>query len=190
MDNLSRFEVPMQEITLNQISGTGRIIDIGGGGEGLVSRIEGQRVCALDRRISEVREARIHDPPVNWIVGDGQMISFRNSVFQVATSWFSFGYMPSWEVKKRVMQEVHRVLEINGVYSIIACTIECEEEAYIFRVTYTLPDGTLSQTGYGVRGGQGQTPSTVAKLLDEVGFTDIEISDNGYWFKIIARKPS
>ncbi|MHA1882052.1 MAG: class I SAM-dependent methyltransferase [Candidatus Thorarchaeota archaeon] len=188
MDDASRFEVPQQEITLEQIPGTGRIIDIGGGGEGLVSRIEGQRVCALDRRISEVREARIHDPPVNWIVGDGQMLSFRNSAFQVATSWFSLGYMPSWEVKKRVMQEVHRVLEKDGVYSIIACTIDCEEEVYIFRVLYTLPDGTISQTGYGVRGGQGQTPSTVSKLLGEVGFTGIEISDNGYWFQITARK--
>lgn len=188
MDDLSRFEVPKQEITLNQIPGTGRIIDIGGGGEGLVSRIEGRRVCALDVRLSEVREARIHSPPVNWIVGDGQMISFKNSVFQVATSWFSLGYMPSWEVKKRVMQEVYRVLESDGVLSIIACTIECEEEAYIFRVVYTLPDGTLSQTGYGVRGGQDQTSSTVSKLLDEVGFTDIELSDNGYWFQITARK--
>jgi hypothetical protein len=40
----SHTETPVQNIKLQQFSEDGLILDIGGGGEGLVSRIEGDRV--------------------------------------------------------------------------------------------------------------------------------------------------
>lgn len=188
MNNLSLLEVPQQEITLNQIQGTGRIIDIGGGGEGLVSRIEGTRVCAVDIRMSEIREARIHDPPANWFVCDGQTLCFKNNSFQIATFWFSLGYMSDWRIKENVMKDVHRVLERDGLVSIRASKIDCDEERLIFRVTYTLPDGTLSQTGYGVKGNQNQTISTISKLLVDTNFEIVNQVDTNHWFQITARK--
>jgi 2-polyprenyl-3-methyl-5-hydroxy-6-metoxy-1,4-benzoquinol methylase len=62
MQNASTFEVPTQKIRLDRLPQGEPILDIGGGGEGLVSRIEGARVCAIDIRMDEIREARIHDP--------------------------------------------------------------------------------------------------------------------------------
>ena len=65
-DSTSKYSTPIQEITLKPIQTDGLILDIGGGGEGLVSRIEGAKVCAVDIRMSEIREAQIHAPPSNW----------------------------------------------------------------------------------------------------------------------------
>jgi len=188
MKNLSRFEVPQQEITLNRIPGTGWIIDIGGGGEGLVSRIEGTRVCALDIRMSEIQEARIHDPPANWFACDGQRLCFKDNSFQIATFWFSLGYMSDWRIKENVMKEIHRVLKKDGLVSIRASKIDCDEERLIFRVIYTLPDGTLSQTGYGVKGKQNQTIITISKLLVDTNFEIVKQVDSNHWFQITARK--
>ena len=186
MQNASTFEVPTQEIRLNRLPQGENILDVGGGGEGLVSRIEGARVCAIDIRMDEIREARIHDPPSNWFVGDGGALCFRNSSFQVATLWFSLGYMRDWEIKHKVMKEVQRVLKQDGVVSIMASKIVCKEDRFLFRVVYTLPDGTISQTGYGVRGKQDQTLESISRLLEDIGFRLERAQEHEHWFEILA----
>jgi len=136
----------VQEISLEHIQTEGLILDIGGGGEGLVSRIMGAKVCALDIRLSEIREAQIHGPPANWFVGDGQALCFQTSTFEVITLWFSLGYMSDWAIKERVLKEAHRVLQKNGKISILASNIPESCDRLIFWGNFTLPDGTVSQT--------------------------------------------
>ncbi|MDH4214612.1 MAG: class I SAM-dependent methyltransferase [Candidatus Thorarchaeota archaeon] len=183
----SRITIPVQEITLEHIETKGLILDIGGGGEGLVSRIEGTRVCAVDIRMSEIREALIHGPPANWFVGDGQHLSFRDGVFDVVTLWFSLEYMSDWSIKKSVLKEAHRVLVTDGRLSILSSKIDEDCERLIFWGHFTLPDGSVSQTGYGVRGGQNQILDRVADLVRSIGF-DLSSRDNGAWFEIQASK--
>ncbi|MHA2042161.1 MAG: hypothetical protein ACW975_09890 [Candidatus Thorarchaeota archaeon] len=57
--NESSFETPVQKIELKHLPRKGWIIDIGGGGEGLVSRIETSRVCAVDINLDRIREAKV-----------------------------------------------------------------------------------------------------------------------------------
>ena len=188
MVNSRIYEPPVQIIHLEKIERRGIIIDIGGGGEGLVSRIEGSRVFAVDIQMDEIREAGIHDPPSNWFVADGMNLPFRNEMFDICTMWFSLGYMKDWLVKRTVLQEVYRVLKKDGLVSIIAMKIDCEEEKLVFKVDYYFPDGTPSRTGYGVRGNQNQTIETISRLLDEIGFTIVETDDYVHWFKIYCSK--
>jgi len=188
LQNTSTFEAPMQRIRLDRLPQGEPILDVGAGGEGLVSRIEGARVCAIDIRMDEIREARIHDPPSNWFVGDGRALCFRDSSFQVATLWFSLGYMRDWETKHQVMKEVQRVLKPDGVVSIMASKIVCKEDRFLFRVVYTLPDGTISQTGYGVRGKQDQTLESASRLLEDMGFRLERTQEHEHWFEILAVK--
>ena len=183
----SKCTTSIQKITLEHIKTEGLILDIGGGGEGLVSRIEGSKVCAVDIRMSEIREAQIHGPPSNWFVGDGQALCFRDDTFEVVTLWFSLGYMSNWSIKRRVLEEAHRVLSKGGRLSILASRIPQECERLIFWGHFTLPDGTISQTGYGVRGGQDQTLERTTELLETIGFK-IHSQDNGIWFEIQAVK--
>ena len=50
----SHIETPEQSNKLERLESDGLILDLGGGGEGLVSRIEGDRVCVVDIRMSEI----------------------------------------------------------------------------------------------------------------------------------------
>lgn len=184
----SEIETAIQKIRLHELNSDGLILDIGGGGEGLVSRIEGSKVCAIDIRLSEIREAQIHGPPANWFVGDGQTLCFQDDAFDVVTLWFSLGYMSDWVIKERVLKEAHRVLQKNGKVSILASNIPESCERLIFWGHFTLPDSTVSQTGYGVRGGQNQTLDRIAKLLENTGFKIQSKEDNDAWFKIQATK--
>jgi len=184
----SRFETSVQNISLKKLNTEGPILDIGGGGEGLVSRIECERVCAVDIRMSEIREAQIHGAPANWFVGDGRYLCFRDSSFDVVTLWFSLGYMSEWTIKRSVLEEARRVLKKQGTISIMASKIPDSTEQFVFWALFTLPDGTLSQTGYGVRGGQGQTMERVLDLITQLGFNIMNSEDHGVWFRITATR--
>jgi ubiquinone/menaquinone biosynthesis C-methylase UbiE len=184
----SKCTTSIQKILLEQIQTEGLILDIGGGGEGLVSRIEGSKVCAVDIRMSEIREAQIHGPPANWFVGDGQALCFQDDVFDVVTLWFSLGYMSDWSIKRCVLKEAHRVLGENGRLSILASRIPESCERLIFWGNFTLPDGIVSQTGYGVRGGQDQTLERMVELLGNTGFKIQSQENNDAWFEIQAIK--
>jgi ubiquinone/menaquinone biosynthesis C-methylase UbiE len=164
----------------------GRILDIGGGGEGLVSRIEREKVCVVDYRLSEIREAQIHGAPANWIVGDGRHLGFKDASFDMVTLWFSLGYMREWYIKKQVVEEAKRVLIDDGTISIMASRIPESAEQFVFWAHFALPDGTISQTGYGVRGNQGQTLERVVELLNDLEFRMLNTEDHGEWFSITA----
>jgi ubiquinone/menaquinone biosynthesis C-methylase UbiE len=184
----SKSESPMQRILLDKLPKNRRILDIGGGGEGLVSRIGGSMVIAVDYRMSEILEARIHNPPVNWIVSDARHLPFCLKSFDMATLWFSLGYMKDWTIKERALSQVFETLRIDGELSILASRIDCREEHYIFNALFTLPDGTTVKVGYGVHGNQEQTLERVCSLLRKVGFTEIHEEDNNWWFKVRAIK--
>ncbi|MHA2119418.1 MAG: class I SAM-dependent methyltransferase [Candidatus Thorarchaeota archaeon] len=185
---MSRVETEIQKISLKRLDSEGLILDVGGGGEGLVSRIEKQRVCAVDIRMSEIREAQIHGAPANWLVGDGSFLSFRDRSFDVVTLWFSLGYMREWTIKRKVLEEAQRVLKKQGTISIMASKIPDSTDQFVFWALFTLPDGTVSQTGYGVRGGQGQTMEKVRELIAQLDFNILDIEDHGEWFSITASR--
>ena len=185
---MSRVETPVQQINLRRLSPEGLILDIGGGGEGLVSRIAGERVCALDIRMSEVREAQIHGAPANWIVADGQNLGFNSGSFDEVTLWFSLGYMRDWDTKRRVLEEAWRVLKKQGSISIMATKIPDATEQFVFWAHFTFPDGSVSKTGYGVRGDQGQTMENVVNLLEKLGFKIMSTEDHKAWFSITGKR--
>jgi len=181
-------DVPLQHINLEDIAEFKLILDIGGGGEGLVSRIAGTRVCAVDYRMSEIREAQIHNPPANWFVADGRHLPFKSDSFDCVTLWFSLGYMTSPSIKKQILESAFHSLKQGGLISILASRIDCSEDRFIFYALFTFPDGTESKVGYGVRGDQNQTHSSVRAIMEEIGFMDIQIEDYDWWFKIRASK--
>ena len=175
---------------MEPLPGSGIVIDIGGGGEGLVSRIAGTRVCAVDIRLDEIREARIHESDSQWVLGDGQALPFRDSAFEKATLWFSLEYMRTSDTKLRVLDEARRVLRQRGVISVLASRVMCEEEVFRIIIRYDLPDGSVSQTGYGVWGRQDQNIDAAALFLERTGFRVMRREDHEYWFRLEAVKMS
>ncbi len=165
------------------------ILDVGGGGEGLVSRIAQDRVCAVDIKLSEVREARIYDPESNWFVADARDLPFKDETFDLATFWYSLMFMRHRAAKKTALQETFRVLRRGGRLHIMAAAIEPVQDPFFFRAVFTLPDGTLSKIGYGVGGKQEQNLDSMIRLVEEVGFQIDRAEDNGSWFVIDATRP-
>jgi ubiquinone/menaquinone biosynthesis C-methylase UbiE len=183
------FETPLQYIELQKLPSNNLILDVGGGGEGLASRIGKQRVCSIDYRMSEIREAKIHGAPANWFTCDAQSLCFMDSIFDLATIWFSLGYMRTEDTKRSVLKEVFRVLKPEATVSLMASKVVCEEDVFVIHILYTLPDGTESKTGYGVTGNQIQTLETILKLLTKMGFQIKNSREHEYWFYIEAYRP-
>jgi ubiquinone/menaquinone biosynthesis C-methylase UbiE len=183
------FETPIQHIELQELPSGHFVLDIGGGGEGLVSRIGKHQVCAIDYRMNEIREAQIYDPPSNWFACDARELCFKDSIFDLATLWFSLGYMPHSSTKRRVLEEVYRVLKSGGVVSLMASRVVCNEDVFVIHIQYELPDGTQSKTGYGVSGDQEQTFESIEPLLIETGFEIEKEQKHEHWFSIEAIKP-
>ncbi|MFW9927416.1 MAG: class I SAM-dependent methyltransferase [Candidatus Thorarchaeota archaeon] len=188
MSKYSVFETPIQEIHLPLLPLRGLVIDVGGGSEGLVSRMEGSRVCAVDINFAKIREAMIHGSLSNWFTCDGQTLCFASHSFDIATLFFSLGYMRDHETKVRVLEEVYRVLKPDGLVYIKASRIDDDYDKLVFLADFILPDGTVSRIGYSVRGRQNQSIESIASILLKTGFEIIERKDNGYWFEITGSK--
>jgi ubiquinone/menaquinone biosynthesis C-methylase UbiE len=182
------FETPLQEVELKHLPQEGLIIDIGGGGEGLVSRIETSRVCVVDINLNKIREAMIYGQVTQWILSDASMLSVKDERFNVATLWFSLGYIQDWDSKKQAIAEVARVLRRSGQISILGARITCSDSRFVMRAIFHFPDGSISKMSYGMDGTQRQDAEAVVRLLQETGFSNITSEDNGHWFRVDARK--
>ena len=179
---------PMQKIPLERIERSGRILDLGGGGEGIVSRLEGQRVYAVDASFQKIREARIHPTDSQWILADARSLCFQDSMFDIATFWFSLGYFRDMKSKKTALREACRSLKKGGRLSIIAASITCPEDRFVFKTQLTFPDGTTSQMAFAVKGNQNQDADVIMKLVKDVGFEVAQLKEYEYWFRIKAQK--
>jgi len=186
-EDCSSFETPLQEIRLDSIPSDGLIIDIGGGGEGLLSRLEKDRVCVVDISLNKIREAHIYGAPAQWVVSDGSQLCFRTGSFDIATLWFSLGYMRGWNRKKLVMSEIRRVLKQEGILFVLGAKIVCPEDRFLFNAKFTFPDGDVSQVGYRLAGNQNQTLESTVRALEDSGLVILERCDNGHWFKILGQ---
>ncbi|UCH05640.1 MAG: class I SAM-dependent methyltransferase [Candidatus Thorarchaeota archaeon] len=185
-EDSSSFETPVQEIRLSSLPFDGLIVDIGGGGEGLLSRLEKGRVCVVDIKLNKIREAQIYGAPAQWAVSDGRHLCFRTGSFDIATLWFSLGYMRDWETKELVMREIQRVLKPEGILSILGAKIICPEDRLLFKARFMFPDGDVSQVGYSLAGNQNQSLTSTMIALEDSGLVVLDSKDNGHWFKILA----
>lgn len=88
----------------------GPIIDLGGGGEGVIGRIYGSQAVAIDNRQEELDEAP--EGPKKLLM-DAAALTFEDNSFQHVTSFFSFLYMP-FDVQAQAIAQAARVLRPGG----------------------------------------------------------------------------
>ena len=174
-----------QEIIIKEIP-SGSIIDIGGGGEGVIAQFGGDRVTAIDKRQSEIDEAIDKAPEAKWIVADALDLPFENEEFDNATAFFSGMYM-SHKDKRKVIKEVYRVISSSGEFWIWDSKINTDKEQFIITLTISLPEKEKFNTGYGTRITK-QNEGIYKEYLNEAGFSIEEIEVKKHWFFIKARK--
>ncbi len=167
-----------------------RILDIGGGGEGVISSIYKDKVVAIDIRSDELEE--ISDPSSLKIVMDATQLAFIDNQFERATAFFSFMYMTASEIIK-VIEEVHRVLKSGGTFEIwdieMPSINDVEADIFIAQLEIKANEHSFS-TGYGVRiKEEQQTMHRLYSLLVDCGFklTKSVLHENGTFY-IEAKK--
>ena len=132
-------------ITLNKEL-NGKILDIGGGGEGIIGRLYTNQVVAIDIRQDELDEA-----PTGFkkILMDATSLRFKDNSFDHITSFFTLLFMNT-EEQKRAISEATRVLKNNGEFHIWDCDIlSAYPEPFCVDVAVQLPNEHISTT-YGV----------------------------------------
>lgn len=88
----------------------GPILDLGGGGEGVIGRIYCGQAVAIDNRQEELDEAP--DGPKKLLM-DAADLAFQDRSFQHVTAFFSFMYMDH-TTQAQAISEAARVLRPGG----------------------------------------------------------------------------
>ena len=147
-----------------------RILDIGGGGEGIISKIYKEKVVAIDKRLDELNE--IIETLSLKIVMDATKLDFINNQFERATAFFSFMYMSDLEIKSAI-SEIYRVLKDNGVFEIwdieMPSISDTEKDTFIAQLDIEYEDKTVT-TGYGVQLKEEHNSRYISDLLVKSGF--------------------
>ena len=137
-----------QDFVVADFKALGYILDIGGGGEGIIGQMKPKQVIAVDLSRRELEEAPAG--PLK-IVMDATDLKFLDASFDTVTAFFSLMYMRP-ETQQRVFAEVFRVLTRGGRWiiwdAVIPRALENDTSGPVFRFRFQLP-GKVVQTGYG-----------------------------------------
>ena len=171
---------PPQQVTLPQLP-PGRVLDIGGGGEGVIAQVGGSQVVAVDKLLSEIGEARDKALSAHWLAADATQLPCPDGSFTLATAFFSCMYMSS-EVKAAVFKETYRVLQPGGELWIWDVLMSARTNGvFALRLQATLPNQKTVTTGYGVRA-KDQSAASLSSLLQQAGFKTEMSAQHKHWF--------
>lgn len=137
-----------QQVFLKPLVTDGWILDIGGGGEGVIGQLMGDCVIAIDTRMDELLETENHALKLTM---NASQLQFVNESFGMVTSFFSLLYIHP-DLHQKVFEEVHRVLKPSGsfyLWDVIIPKKPEEHDVFILPLEYTLPTGT-TKTTFGV----------------------------------------
>jgi ubiquinone/menaquinone biosynthesis C-methylase UbiE len=182
-------QIEQQIVTVEDFAAEGFILDIGGGGEGVIGQLKGQQVIAIDISKRELEEAP--SGPLK-IVMDARDLKFLDDTFSTATVFFTFMYIAGNDHQK-VLEELQRVLKSGGrllIWDVIFPELtDKEKNSALFPFKFILPEKEI-RTGYGVRRPEGeQGLEHFIELAKKTGFQIVSHSEKDRWFFLEVRKP-
>lgn len=177
------------KVEVKDFESDGFVLDIGGGGEGVIGRLKGQQAIAIDLRQDELDEAP--DGPQK-IVMDARELTFPNNHFGAVTAFFSMMYMKTRDDHQKVMKEAFRVLKPGGrmyLWEIdLSTRAPSKKKAYIVPVQYQV--GQFKKgTCYGVSlPAEVRDEAYYLELAREAGFKHISTERIGQAFQFLFAK--
>jgi len=179
-----------QVVVVEDFASAGHILDIGGGGEGIIGLLKGKDVIAIDIRRRELEEAA---EGALKIVMDARNLQFLDGAFYTATAFFSLMYLKESDDYKKVFDEVFRVLRSGGRFLIWDTNIserpDVPQPSYVVVLTVRVKEQEI-ETGYG----QPWPPeahdlSFYESLARECGFQVESYETEGHFFLLRLQKP-
>lgn len=172
--NEKYFTIGPFEIDLAEVDMHGRILDIGGGGEGVIGQFKGDQVVAIDPSKRELKEAP-KSKALN-IVMDAKDLKFLDETFDSVSIFFTMMYIPLKDHKK-IFKESYRVLKPNGELFLWDLIIPerkmVEKEIYVILLKIKI-DQKIVDSGYGTKWEKEQDAYSFLKLGEDVGFEVLE----------------
>lgn len=177
------WKAPPQRVPVDDFAARGLILDIGGGGWGVIGQLKGAQVVAID--IS--REELVSAPPgpLLKIVMDARDLKFLDGTFPTATVFFTFMFIAPQD-HEQVFRELGRVLAPRGrllIWDFVFPRIADPRKRFaLVPITFKLP-GKEINAGYGtylVAGGQGL--AHFEELAAKTGFTVVARRSAQEWF--------
>lgn len=123
---------------------SGKILDIGGGGEGIIGRVYPSQVVAIDKSQAELDEA---PDGFEKICMDATDLSFEDGSFEHATFFYSLMFIPKSQHRLSIL-EATRVLSPGGQLHIWDASFETADP-FIVNLTIQAKDKVV-ETTYGV----------------------------------------
>lgn len=179
------YMVEQQTIEIRPIKTDGFILDIGGGGEGIIGMLNGMQVVAIDKRPSELEET---DNDALKVVMDATDLKFLDDTFAAAAAFYTMMYIPNDE-KPKVLAEAYRVLKPGGRFHIWDAEIPEESEDkkhFVILLKVVMPDGTV-ETGYGSSLKE-QSAQTLRELAEDIGFKTAIVESGEHTFYLELEK--
>jgi ubiquinone/menaquinone biosynthesis C-methylase UbiE len=183
---LKSYETQVQIIDISNIDFKGRILDVGGGGEGIISRHSGDKVIAIDKRADELAETLDIGTK---IVMDACQLHFLDNYFENITCFYTLMYMDSPQIKQ-FLKEAYRVLKSDAMLWIWDVEIPAEKTADVFvaQLKVKISKCQTITTGYGISWDTEQTLDTIKVLCENVGFIFEKGDRNDESFSLRFRK--
>jgi SAM-dependent methyltransferase len=186
LEQIHRF--PTQQLTLEPVQAEGLILDIGGGGEGVIGQLNGAQVIAIDIDERELLDA---PPGPLKMVMDARKLTFVPDSFNTATVFFTLMYIKGPD-HETVLQQLRRVLRPGGrvlIWDVNFRNRPPEKKYALFSYTAQLP-GKQVRSGYGVSWPEGvQDLGYWVALGEKAGFEASVRKDAGVWFYLELTKP-
>ena len=181
---------PRQSVPVFDFPAKGLILDIGGGGWGVIGQLKGKQVVSIDISPQELVEAP--PGPLLKIIMDARQLLFLDDTFPTVTVFFTFMFMAPADHEK-VFRELYRVTEPGGrilIWDVVFPDLKDPKKRFAtFPVTVKLP-GKEIDAGYStylVPGGQG-LPHFEA-LAAKSGFAVLNKKTSQDWFTLELAKP-
>lgn len=163
----------------------GSILDIGGGGEGIIGRLYKSAVTAVDNMQEELDEA---PNCCKKLLMDAAALDFADESFDNVTFFYSLMYMNT-DVKAKAIEEACRVLKTGGVLTIWDVEFESAyPNAFSVELDIILPEENVC-TEYGIIGTDvAQSAESIISMCCECGLNPLEHEENGGHFHIVLKK--
>jgi len=156
----------------------GDILDIGGGGEGIIGRLYKEQVTAIDNRQEELDEA---PEGFQKVLMDATKLQYENATFDNVTFFYTLMFM-STEEQRMAICEVERVLKRGGEVYIWDCDIfNAYPAPFCIDLEIQLPDAKIATT-YGVGKLDGQSCVSIRKMCEDAGLRIVKQEKHGRTF--------
>lgn len=162
----------------------GSILDIGGGGEGVIGQFFGNRVVAIDNAQEELDEA---PDCCKKRLMDATELLFQDSSFDNVTFFYSLMYMTE-DAQKAAILEAARVLKPEGSLYIWDADIRCAyPQPYVVDLDIASEKKEI-HVSYGIVKTDTQNSDTILRFLQDAGLSAESTSKKDGHFFICCKK--